>query len=401
MKFREYIRDHLFIVVTEMIAVIICNIFMGAFKVQAGLCAAVTAAILLAAAAGLFWDYARKRKYYTDMQENLQALDQKYLIAETLEEPDFYEGRLINEMIRELEKSMYEHVAGARKYAGDFKDYIEMWVHEVKLPIAGLMLRVKNLKDELESEMPDEPMEMAEKESMNASEGVFSEDHDRDELKGSAGISDKTSEKKSDMIEERLAELSEIEVQLKRINDYTEQVLYYARSENAEKDYVIRETRLGSTVSAVLQTNRSMILAGNITLKVHDLDRTVVTDSKWLEFILGQFLSNSIRYTAGEAEPEIEIYSEEEAGNTILHFRDNGAGIPAEDIGRIWDKAFTGNNGRLGAQQDKAYLGSTGMGLYIVKKLCSKLGHKAEAESVQGEYTDFQIVFGKNDIFKI
>ena len=370
----------------QMIALVISNVFMGAFDVHVGLRAAVTVTFFLAFAAGFFWDYARKRKYYSAMEENMQALDKKYLIAETLEEPEFYEGKLINDMIREMEKSMYEHVAGAKKYAGDFKEYIEMWVHEVKLPIAGLMLRVNNLREELESQLSDEETEMVAGEVNSGNKNTGAGEVNRDVEKSAKA---------------RLQELAEVEAQLKRINDYTEQVLYYARSENTEKDYVIRETRLGSTVSSVLQTNRSLILERNITLNIHDLNRSIVTDSKWLEFILGQFLSNSIRYTAGKDAPAIEIFSEEDGGNTVLHFKDNGAGIPAEDIGRIWDKAFTGKNGRLDAKNEKGYFGSTGMGLYIVKKLCGKLGHRAEVDSVYGEYTDFRIIFGKNDVFKI
>ena len=102
-----------------------------------------------------------------------------------------------------------------------------------------------------------------------------------------------------------------------------------------------------------------------------------------------------------EKEPLIEIYSEEKNGDTILHFRDNGTGIPREELGRIWDKTFTGTNGRLDGKQSEGHFGSTGMGLYIVKKLCSKLGHRAAVESEYGEFTDMMIVFGKNDVYKI
>ncbi len=360
MRFVDYIKDHGMILAVDIIAVIIVDIFMRAFNMPSGLRIAVTLIFVLACSAGLLWNFARKRKYYNTMQENLGELDQKYLIAETLEDPDFYEGKLMNDMIREMETSMYLHVGEAKRYAGDFKEYIEMWVHEVKLPVAGLLLRVNNLREELAGEA-------------EAAEGKL----------------------------QRIAELDEAETQLRRINYHIEQVLYYARSENAEKDYIIRNTKLGRAVSSVLQANRSNILERNITLNVHDLNRTVVTDSKWLEFILGQFLSNSIRYTAGKAAPAIEIFSEEKDSNTILHFKDNGTGIPAQDLSRIWDKAFTGTNGRSDGELDKGYFGSTGMGLYIVKKLCDKLGHRASVDSVYGEYTDFMIIFGKNDIFRV
>ena len=250
MKFRDYVKDHIFILVMEVIALVISNIFMDAFGVHMGLTVAVTVTFLLAFIVSFFWDYARKRKYYSAMEENMQALDKKYLIAETLEEPDFYEGKLVNDMIREMEKSMYEHVAGAKKYAGDFKEYIEMWVHEVKLPIAGLMLRVNNLRDQLESQLSDEEAEMTAGEADNVedSERMRAEagEVNSDAVSGNAQNADENEKS----VKARLQELTEVEAQLKRINDYTEQVLYYARSENTEKDYVIRETRLGSAVSS-------------------------------------------------------------------------------------------------------------------------------------------------------
>ncbi len=373
MKFREYLKDHGVIIAVDICAIIAANIFMAAFKVQSGLQLAVTLIFALAFLAGLSWDYMRKNKYYNTMQDNLRELDRKFLIIETLEEPDFYEGKMLNDTIREMGKSMYEHVARAKRYTADFKDYIEMWVHEVKLPVAGLLLRINNLKERIETEAEET-------------------DYDEMHLSGS---------EKEESIERRIRELREAEGQLKRINDYIEQVLYYSRSENAEKDYIIRDTKLGRAVSSVLSANRSIILERNITLNVHDLDRTVVTDGKWLEFIMGQFLSNSIRYTSEEKEPLIEIYSEEENGKTVLHFRDNGTGIPEQDMGRIWDKAFTGSNGRIDTADEKGHFGSTGMGLYMVKKLCDKLGHRAEVRSDYGKFTDFMVIFGKNDIYKV
>lgn len=395
MRFRDYLRDHIVTIVIEITALVSSNIFMSAFKINVGLRIAVTTVFVMAFLISFLWDFWRRSRFFNTMEENLRQLDQKYLIAETLEGADYYEGEFINEMIREMGKSMYEHVADARRYAGDFKEYIEMWVHEVKLPIAALMLRVNNLREELAEKVDASETETAEDETTGRNTGDVEGD------RTSENDEETVVENNHGFIATRLRELAEAEEQLRRINDHIEQVLYYARSENTEKDYVIRETKLGRTVASVLQANRSFIQEKGVTLKVHDLDRTVVTDSKWLEFIISQFLSNSLRYTSAEKEPLIEIYSEEKNGDTILHFRDNGTGIPREEIGRIWDKTFTGTNGRLDGKQSEGHFGSTGMGLYIVKKLCSKLGHRAAAESEYGEFTDMMIVFGKNDVYKI
>ncbi|MCR4609993.1 MAG: sensor histidine kinase [Eubacterium sp.] len=395
MRFRDYLKDHIVAIVIEITALVSSNIFMSAFKINVGLRIAVTTVFVMAFLISFLWDFWRRSRFFNTMEENLRQLDQKYLIAETLEGADYYEGEFINEMIREMGKSMYEHVADARRYAGDFKEYIEMWVHEVKLPIAALMLRVNNLREELAEKVDASETETAEDETTGRNTGDVEGD------RTSENDEETVVDNNHGFIATRLRELAEAEEQLRRINDHIEQVLYYARSENTEKDYVIRETKLGRTVASVLQANRSFIQEKGVTLKVHDLDRTVVTDSKWLEFIISQFLSNSLRYTSAEKEPLIEIYSEEKNGDTILHFRDNGTGIPSEELGRIWDKTFTGTNGRLDGKQSEGHFGSTGMGLYIVKKLCSKLGHRAAVESEYGEFTDMMIVFGKNDVYKI
>jgi signal transduction histidine kinase len=118
-----------------------------------------------------------------------------------------------------------------------------------------------------------------------------------------------------------------------------------------------------------------------------------MTDGKWLGYILGQLISNSLKYFSDTREPEIHISAADEQDCVKLCFCDNGIGIPAADLPRIFDKSFTGENGRTSAK-------STGMGLYIVKNLCEKLGHRIEVSSEFGVYTEFIITFAKNDYYK-
>ncbi|SEF68025.1 Signal transduction histidine kinase [Eubacterium ruminantium] len=344
MRLRDYIKDHIVDIILEIIALIMIAIFMSAFNVSRELSMAVSLILIILFGTIMLRGYFRKRRFYSGLMDNLRELDQKYLLAETLTEPQFYEGKIMYEIISELDKSMYENVAGARRYAVNFKEYIEMWVHEVKLPIASLLLSIKNISEKMEDS----------------------------------------------------EEINALEARVRRINEFADQVLYYARSENSEKDYIFKEEKLSRIVSAVLSKYRPDIQERGVELKVSDIGRTVITDGKWLEFMLAQFISNSLRYTEGRPEPTISIFSDEKDGNVILHFRDNGIGIPEKDIGRIWEKAFTGENGR-----ENSSFGSTGMGLYLVKKMCDKLGHKVACESVYGEYTDMMIIFGKNDIYKI
>ncbi len=158
---------------------------------------------------------------------------------------------------------------------------------------------------------------------------------------------------------------------------YTQQALFYARSNYVEKDYALKKISLRQTTGEVLKKNRRVILKSCISIDIHDLDLEVYSDSKWLAFILEQILSNSIKYM-GEGERKLEWYAEKHAEQVRLCLRDTGVGIPAKDLPRVFEKGFTGENGRTGRK-------STGMGLYLCKKLCEKMGHCIEILSSEGQ----------------
>ena len=125
-------------------------------------------------------------------------------------------------------------------------------------------------------------------------------------------------------------------------------------------------------------------------MNLHDLEVTVNTDSKWFAFILNQLIQNSIKYRKQEGKAEIEIYAKSGKENIILYIQDNGIGIKKGEITRVFEKGFTGTNGRL------LHKKSTGIGLYLCKKLCNKLGIAIELNSIQGEGTEIRIVFPQN-----
>ena len=135
-------------------------------------------------------------------------------------------------------------------------------------------------------------------------------------------------------------------------------------------------------------------MENNVRLDVDIQSKLVLTDAKWLEFILNQIINNSIKYKRDDTESCIKIKSEEDKEKIYLTIYDNGIGIPESDITRVFEKSFTGENGRAKAK-------STGMGLYIAKKLCVKLGHRIEIESEAGSFTRVVIAFGKNDFYKL
>lgn len=336
MKVSDYIKDRITAYVMRGIAGLTALIFLSAFRVQAQAVIVVMVLFLVTAVSLELWDYMRKRGFYRRLGTALAEVDKKYLLPELLEKPGFYEGKIFVDVLRECDKSMAEHVADYRRQSREFREYIEMWVHEAKIPVASLRLMCHN----------------------NGS----------------------TSKKMAG--------------QLGRIDDYIENVLYYARSENAEKDYVIKEVSLKKSFGNVAVKNREALQIMDAGIETSGLDLYVMTDGKWLEFIIGQLMANSMKYCSGERKLVIRACAEQTDDRVVLHFRDNGKGIVEGDLPYVFEKSFTGRNGR----ENK---GSTGMGLYIVRNLCERLGHQIEVFSEYGEYTEVQLSFVKNDFFKM
>ena len=160
-------------------------------------------------------------------------------------------------------------------------------------------------------------------------------------------------------------------------------VLYHARSEEVYKDYLIKETDLQEMIYEALEKERLLFIKSHVRAEV-SCHETVYTDKKWCVFILSQLILNSIKYRAEM--PLLRFYTSRGSNQITLTIEDNGKGIPAEDLPRIFEKGFTGRNGR---SQEKA----TGMGLYLCKKLCGKLGISLSAQSEYGKGTWMLLTF--------
>lgn len=330
MRLIDYLRDRLPALIIGGVTYGLALLFMAAYRFSGEAVILLSLILLLGAVSAGLWDFFRKKSYYTSLIRYTEELDKKYLLAETVGKPDFLDGKITYEALRQGNASMCEHVAAFRRENKDFREYIEMWVHEIKLPVASLQLMCHNNGDHKYAE------------------------------------------------------------QLKRIDSYIESVLYYARSGSAEKDYIIKPVSLKRTFADVAVRNREQLQELGISLSTEGLDTEVMTDGKWLAFILGQLMANSLKYGASE----ISVTAESFPDRTELRFRDNGVGIPESDLPYIFEKSFTGSNGRTQAK-------STGMGLYIVRKLCRKLGHSISASSEQGKFTELLITFGKNDLHDV
>ena len=285
------------------------------------------------------YDFLRKRKFYKKVEENLSQLEEKYLLTELLDEPEFLEGQILCRVIQEMEHSMTDTVEQQIRKNGEFKRYIETWIHEIKIPIASTNLILFNHREDMERRMKE---------------------------------------------------------QIRRIESYVEQVLYYLRGEVPEKDYCIGGYGLKEIVQSTVRDNKDSLILNGFSVLVELRDEKVYTDRKWLQFMLGQILSNAVKYAA-EDERKIRIFtkkvqsSENSSGEAgiWLWIEDNGIGITEKDLPRIFEKSFTGDNGRKSS--------STGMGLYICRRLCEELGHKILAESEPGKYTRIGILFRERE----
>lgn len=208
----------------------------------------------------------------------------------------------------------------------DYQEYVESFAHEIKIPIGALSLTFDNTKNY-------------------------------------------TLKKETD-----------------KIFQLVEQMLYYARSENTEKDYFVKQLQLDEVIHNVILKFRHSLMERKTIINIHDIENVIYTDEKWLTFILSQIVQNAIKYF-DKQENKLTIYSQDNGTNILLVIEDNGCGIKASDLSRVFEKGFTGSN------RNKA--NATGMGLYLSKKLCDRLGLKLDIASTEKEYTRLTITFPK------
>lgn len=335
MKLTNYLKDKITIIIITIISIILIALLDIAFKVPQELIIVTIVLLLLTLSISILISYFQKRTFYTTLITNTKNLDKKYLVLETLPKPTTYEEELIYNTLYDINKSMIENVSSYINSTKDFKDYIEMWIHEVKIPISSLILMTHNHKNQVPKEYTEE---------------------------------------------------------IRRLDNYIDQILYYVRSNYTSEDFIFKKVKLEKIISSVALKNKDDLLENKIDLIVDIKNTEVYTDTKWLEFILNQIINNSIKYKKDIQNSYIQIKATEDSNQITLSIKDNGIGIPTSDIPNVFKKSFTGTNGR-----DK--IKSTGMGLYIAKKLCTKLGHKIEIESEEKEYTIVKIIFGKNKLY--
>ncbi|WP_460286466.1 ATP-binding protein [Clostridium sp. CTA-7] len=271
-------------------------------------------------------NYNSCKKKYHDIYNSIS--NKKDISIEDIKGTSLEEEIMLN-IIENKEKKYDAKVHTYEEQLRDMEEYISKWIHEIKLPITALNI----ISDEIEEH--------------NVSDSVKNE--------------------------------------VEKINFLVNSVMYGSRATVASEDIFIKEENLETIVKKSIKNNAFFLIKNKIEVSTNNLNYNVYSDGKWIIYVLDQLINNAIKYSKENS--KIEFYAENHNDCIKLCIKDYGIGIAKEDIDRVFNKGFTGSNGR-----NKVYK-STGMGLYFTKKILNKLEHEISVESIKNEYTLFSIYF--------
>lgn len=352
MRLGSYIRSRvpelLVLVALELLLALVLRISGMGTDFVAFVCSIVLVSAVVAVTLG----FARERGFWDSLSETCSSLDNACLLPELIDRPEFPEGQAAYDALVSVAKSASDEVAEQRRFVGEYRAYVETWVHEAKSPITAARLSLSNLEEDADAcaVCPRE-------------------------------------------VEPIVPRLRSVEDELARVERYVEQALFYARSETLERDFLVRSHSLREMVASAIKANANLLIAAGVTPRLGEgLDLKVFTDDKWLVFMLGQLLQNTARYVRPGCEgwPQVwfdaRLLDEGLANERVeLTVRDNGCGVSAADLSRVLERGFTGDNGRAHKQ-------STGLGLWLVARLARKMGVSVAVDSAEDEF--FSVTFG-------
>ncbi len=332
MKLFDYLKDHFVFLFSQFVLILfmglILDMISGRLPLVMLLC--FTGALILFF--GIWYDYSRKSRYYKHLYDALNTIPKKQYISSVLRTPTFLEAEILVDVLKQTTKAMNDEIASSQISSNEYREYIETWIHEIKVPISCISLICENNKSEFTGAISDE---------------------------------------------------------IDRISSYVEQALYYARSTNVEKDYSIRSISLENVVKSAIKKHSKQLISENARIVMKDLDKQVFSDPKWMDFILGQIISNSIKYKRDDF--SLTFCAKDEGSSIALYIIDDGIGIPSKDLPRVTEKGFTGENGRRFAK-------STGLGLFLCRQLCTKMHLGFHISSVFDTGTTISIIFPKDKL---
>ncbi|WP_373599816.1 sensor histidine kinase [Paraclostridium bifermentans] len=322
-----YLKDKLLEIFILLATILLTFMFMFIIKIEIHSIIFVEMIFILGIFIIAALDFYKRKKFYNEFLDTFSELEEKSYITEVIDKPNFTEGEIFYDALKQESKYINDTICTYNSRFKDYRQYIETWIHEVKTPIATSKLIIENNKNIV---------------------------------------------------------TLDIEEEIEKIDNYVEQVLYMSKIESVEKDYHVKKLSLKKLVMNSVKSKSKEIINNGIEPIIGDLDFYILSDSKWIEFIIGQVISNSIKYKSDNS--QIEFWAEKAKSKINLYIKDNGVGISAKDLPNIFKKGYTGENGRL-------YSSSTGIGLYICKKLCEKLEVEIDAISEPNKGTTIKLTF--------
>ena len=331
MMFLEYLEEKIFFIIISLVFTLLLSIYLLLIGIDSSVVILLAILIIVFIFISLLISYLLIKKRYRKIVNLVDSLDEKYLIKEVIDKPKNLENRAYYYALDKSCKALNDKLSDVENSKEEYLDFLDSFIHEVKTPISALSLYADNNNDE---KMKEEVL---------------------------------------------------------KISRLVDKMLFYTRSDVVEKDYFIKEVTLADLVHPVLLDYKNYLLNYHIKVEVKDLDNLkVYTDIKWLNFIISQILSNSLKYQ-NKKNRLVRIKGFEDKNNIKLEIYDNGVGIKESDISKVFLKGFTGSN--------RNKKNASGIGLYLTKKLCDKLGIDIKIESVYLKYTKVIITFPKGNYF--
>lgn len=335
--FLEFLKDKLWFVVLSVFICITLAFVMGNVRISPGVDRLIIAIVVAGQLLQLLFMYARDRKFWLQVQALGESREDSLDLVAQLPEAHGHQGAIAKEALDAVYTDAKSQLDQEKTNSREYREYIETWIHEVKTPLQAI--------------------------------GLIAENHPGEVARAVVQQVDNT---------EKLVD----------------QALFYARVSNLSDDYVLKERSLEQLVKAAVKSRMRNLIEVKATITMDGLNRQVLCDGKWVVFIIGQIIDNAIKYRDPAKDGLTVEFSAQTLHpgasdeETLLHIKDNGVGISQADLGRIFAKGFVGENGRVHADER-----STGIGLYLVDKMCRKMNLSLSATSKSGQFTQLTLGF--------
>lgn len=326
----SFLRDKVLIILCALLVIVFETLMLVILSVSSDAIILLDGVQLTVLVGALVLEYSRRARFYRNLSSLVNSLDKISHFADLIKEPSFAEGAAAYHAATELALHATDEITELKTQNAESSEYTELWVHEIKTPLAAMKLIVNKMHGE---------------------------------------------------------DAKKLKYELERIERLVNQALFAARSSSLTNDYAIREIRLADVVGEACKENMQYLTSLNVALDMRiDPELKVYADKSWLIFILAQLITNSAKYDATTITFSAHASDEGPNAQTLLELRDDGCGIPAADVPRVFNRGFTGEVGR-------AHGSATGMGLYLAARLCARMGLSIVIASEEGVGTRVQIGF--------